>query len=346
MYSTGISAAADRDVYCTVFEINAMSTARNYTIFLLLCVCLAMAGCATVIEGPIDRVQYEGGPGALAFYDAEGKQIPSDHEFDAGVGLHLNFIELDKGKSEHVITARYGDMTQRDTLRRKFGYGWLVPNALLVYSFPVFTGIDVLTSSIYSFPPPRLRLAKSDSPTLPGALPLTLVDAEKQRRAAQRLMLSLHAGVLSPTSDNIGLPPSYGIVGGYHLGHELWTTIGYNYSSHLEQRLGYAQRVYDAEVHSVEATMQYSPVRFGYLLAGIGFDHLVFQLAARPDDVDRRFGRNVMTGSFGAGLTFRSLFVEFRRNLAFAPIETPEGPGHYVQSTHIRAGVVIRFNSR
>jgi hypothetical protein len=320
-----------------------MSTARCFAILFLFCTSLAAAGCATVIEGPMDRVRYEGGPGALAFYNAEGKQIPSDHEFDDGEGLHFNFIELDKGQSEHVITARHGDLMQRDTLRRKFGYGWLVPNALLIYSFPVFTGIDLLTSSIYSFPPPRLRLAISDSIGLPAPVPLTIVDAETQRRAAQRIMLGLHSGMLTPASDNVGLPPAYGIVGGYHHGDELWTTLGYNYSSKLEQQLGYAQRAYDTEVHSVEATLQYAPIKFGYLLAGIGFDHLVFQLASKPDDPEKRFGRNVMTGGFGAGLTFGSLFVELRRNLALSRIETPEGPGHYVQFTHIRAGVVMRF---
>jgi hypothetical protein len=159
-------------------------------------------------------------------------------------------------------------------------------------------------------------------------------------------MVSLHSGMFSPVIGNFDYPPAYGVSGSYYLGSRLWTTLGYNYSADLEQKLGRAERVYTTTVHSAEATLQYNPLRFAYVLGGVGFDHMIYQLASKQDDPNKRFGRNVMTGSFGAGAYFGGLFLEWRRNFGLAPIETPEGPGHNVQYTHIRFGVVMRFDAR
>lgn len=319
-----------------------MGTATFRNLIFLLCP-FCVTSCATVIEGPTARVLYEGAPGPLAFHDSTGRQIPSDHEFDKEEGLHYNYIELDKSQAEHIITARSGAMMQRDTLRRQFGYGWLLPDALFLYGLPVFAGVDILSSSIYSFTAPGIHLTKADTMALPAPMTLTLIEAEARRRAEQKLKFELHAGAVMPAMTDFGLPPAYGITAGYHFGSELWAALGYNYATEFKQRLGHAQRIYETELQSIEATVQYAPVKFAYLLAGFGFEHLIFQLASRPDDPEKRFARNLMTGSFGGGLYFGSLFLELRRNLPFVRIETPEGPGQYVHSTHLRGGVFVRL---
>jgi hypothetical protein len=320
-----------------------MIITRNITILLLLCIGLACASCATVIEGQFERVRYDGGPGELTFYDSSGTQIPSDHEFEPEEKLHFNFIELDKRRSEHIITARHGDLLQRDTLHRRFVYSWLVPDALIIYVSPIFAGIDVLSSSIYSFPAPRVNLTKGDIGFLPAPLSMTLEAEAEKRYRAQKLLLNLHTGLLMPSFESPSTPPAYGIAGSYRVADDIWTGLGYSYAFDYEQVLGYARRSYKVEAHSIEAGVHYDPFKFAYVLGGVGFQHLIFQLGSRPDDPEKRFGRNVMTASFGAGLYFRSLYLELRRNLALARIETPEGPGHYVQSTHLRAGLAIRF---
>jgi hypothetical protein len=309
-------------------------------------ICAALAGCASVLEGALDKVQYEGGPGELVFYYADGNQIPSEHEFDAGVNEHYNFIELDKRQKEYVIIARFENMIQRDTLRRHYVYGWLIPNALLIYPLPIFAGIDLLTSSAYAFTPPRLHLTLSDSLGLPDPIVLTLASAENERERRKKVQVSLHTGLLTPVHGTIDMPPAYGLVGGYSLGTGFWAALGYNYSQDLEQKLGRADRIYTTTVHSVEATLQYFPLQYAYLLGCVGFDHLIFQLSTRPEDPGKRFGRNLMTAGLGLGASFGSLFVEWRRNFGLAPIETPEGPGHNVEFTHIRLGVVMRFEAR
>jgi hypothetical protein len=164
-----------------------MRTVTVLRILLLLLLGSVVSSCATVIEGTTDKIRYDGGPGALAFYDDQGKQIPSEHGYDEREDLHYNFIELDKQQEQHVITARFGKMMQQDTLQRKYSYGWLIPNALLIYPFPVFTGIDLLSSSAYSFTAPRLHLSPRDTITLPDPVLVTLKSAAEDRYEKQKV---------------------------------------------------------------------------------------------------------------------------------------------------------------
>jgi hypothetical protein len=319
----------------------------SYFKFLLLLLLLGhlVSGCATIIEGSTDRVRYDGGPGRLAFYDRDGKQIPSEYEYDEIYRIHLNYIELDKRVPEHVITARSGNMIQQDTLRRRFSYGWLIPDALLIYPFPAFAGVDILTGSIYSFTPRRSHLAVKDSIDLPEPVIMSLQSVVDRRLESQKIMLAAHTGVMTPFQGSQQLPPSYGASVGYNLGKQLWSTVGYNYSTDLEQHIGQLGRAYATTVHNVEASLQYAPTKYLYGVAGLGFNHLIYELASNREDESKRFGRNVMTGNFGIGATFGGLFFELRRNVALARIETPEGPGHYVQYTHLRFGAAVRFSA-
>jgi hypothetical protein len=321
-----------------------MNTRHALKALLLLLLSIGGSSCATVLDGTTARVTYEGGNGPLVFYDQIGNQIPSEYEFyDL---IHYNYIELSKKHHQHVITARQGNRMQRDTLRREFGYGWLIPNALLIYTFPVFTAVDLITSAIYSFPSQRVHLSEVDSTLHPieeikAVIPITEVKPDNRN-----VQVSLHTGLLSPAHAVSDVPAVFGIHGGYKFYDGLWATLGYTYGMNLEQKLGTTARSYSALVHTTEAAVEYFPVKFAYLTAGFAYDHLVFERTFNFDEEETaRFGRNLIAGNLGGGLYFSGLFLEMRRHFALKRIETPEGPGQDVAFTSVRFGLSIRFEA-
>ena len=310
-------------------------------VLLLLFFGSILSSCATMIEGSIDKVRYHGGPGRLAFYTDSGSQLASSYRYDDFLRRHENTIELDKKAPVHIIIARHDDLMQVDTLRREFNYLWLIPNAVPVYAFPVFAMVDILTSSIYSFPDQKVTLHSKTIAGLVDPKPILELAVEPDN---DNVMLSGYIGILMPVEAQPSGLPSFGGYFGYHLGHRVWGTGGYAFGAQLLQRIGMLQRRYRTNVHSVEIGVNYQPVSFAYLIAGVGYDHMIFERTFGREGEERpRFGRNLPTTKLGLGVYFSGVFLEYRRVMSLGRIETPEGPGHAIAYNTLRFGASLRF---